>query len=79
MKIKPNTIITLSNNDEYIILSETIHQGNKYFLAMGLKNKEPIASDVAILKEEIEALETYVVKVSDPYLMETLTKKLKQQ
>ena len=79
MKIRNNTIITLSNNEQYVVLSETMYQGNKYFLMMGMKDGEIDSNNVAIFKEEIEGIDTYVVKVKDPVLMATLTNLLKSQ
>ena len=79
MGIKNNTIITLSNNEQYVVLSETMYEGMKYFLVMGIKNNEVDSSNVAIFREEVEGIETYVVKVKDPNLMATLTNLLKSQ
>ena len=56
-----------------------MYQGMKYFLMMGMKNNEIVANDVAIFKEEMEGLDTYVVKITDPTLMATLTNLLKSQ
>ena len=58
MEIKNNTIITLDNNLQYVVLSETIYENNKYFLMMGMKNNEVGSNDVAIFKEENEGLES---------------------
>ncbi len=77
MIIKNNTIITLSNNLQYIVLSETIYKGIKYYLMMGIKNNEADSSNVAIFKEKIEGTDTYIVKIKDPTLMSTLTSLLK--
>lgn len=79
MEIKNNTIITLDNNSQYVVLSDTIYENNKYFLMMGMKNNEVVSNDVAIFKEEIEGLDTYIVKVKDANLIATLTKLLKSQ
>ncbi len=79
MEIKNNTIITLDNNLQYVVLSETIYENDKYFLMMGMKNNEVDSSNVAIFKEEKEGLDTYVVKVTEPSLMATLTNLLKSQ
>ena len=79
MGIKNNTIITLENNLQYVVLSETVYENNKYFLMMGMKNNEVVSNDVAIFKEEIEGLDTYIVKVTDSNLMATLTNLLKSQ
>lgn len=79
MGIKNNTIITLENNLQYVVLSETVYENNKYFLMMGMKNNEVVSNDVAIFKEEIEGLDTYIVKVTDSNLMAALTNLLKSQ
>lgn len=80
MEIQSNTIITLSNNERYMVLNETKYEGNRYFLVMGIdENKEMIQSKVAILKEVIENKETYVEKVEDSSLIIELTNQLKSQ
>ncbi len=79
MGIKNNTIITLDNNLQYVVLSEAVYENNKYFLMMGMRNNEVVSNDVAIFKEEIEGLDTYIVKVTDSNLMATLTNLLKSQ
>ncbi len=80
MKIQINSIITLSNEEQYMVLNETNYENNRYFLVMGIdKNKEIISSKVAIFKEEIEQDEVYVSKVVDSKLIIELTKLLKSQ
>ena len=39
MGLKINHIIVLENKEEYIILNETMYNGKKYFLSMGLNKK----------------------------------------
>lgn len=80
MEIQSNTIITLSNNERYMVLNETKYEENRYFLVMGIdENKEMIQSKVAILKEVIENNEIYVEKVEDSNLIIELTNQLKSQ
>ncbi len=80
MKIKINTIITLENNEQYMVLNQTIYEGDKYYLVMGLdQNKEIIENNVAIFKEEIEQDNVYIEKVEDSKLIIELTKKLKAE
>lgn len=79
MKIQVNTVVTLENNEQYVVLSETLYQGSKYFLMMGINGKEVISSKVAIFKEEIQGLDIYVNKVLDPILKSTLTDLLKEE
>ena len=55
MKIRTNTIITLENNEQYMVLNQTEYEGFSYYLVMGLdQNKEIIENNVAIFKEEID-------------------------
>lgn len=80
MGLEINTIITLSNNEKYVVLNETMYLGNKYFLTMGMDEKKEIKSnDVAVFVEELEGLDIYVRKVTDPDLLVELTKLLKEQ
>jgi len=64
----------------FLTLSETMYQGKKYFLVMGIQgNKEVDSSNVAIIEEQIEGLDIYVVKITDPELILVLTNLLKEQ
>ena len=78
MKIRTNTIITLENNEQYMVLNQTEYEGFSYYLVMGLdQNKEIIENNVAIFKEEIDNNDVYIEKVEDSKLIIELTKKLK--
>lgn len=80
MGLEINTIITLENNERYVVLNETMYQGKKYFLVMGIdQNKEIISSDVAILEEELEGLDIYIKKVTNSSLLTQLANLLKAQ
>ena len=80
MGLTVNTIITLENNEKYIVLNETFYQGCKYFMVMGVdEEKQILPNDVAIFKELIEGLDTYIVKVEDSNLKNELAKELKEQ
>ena len=80
MGLSINTIITLDNNEKYVVLNETTYENNKYFMVMGIdENKQIIPAKVEILKEVIDGMDTYVTKVSDPELMAKLTEMLKEQ
>jgi hypothetical protein len=80
MGLDVNTIVTLSDNQKYVVLNETMYQGNKYFLMMGLDEKKEVKSNnVAIFMESINGIDTYVIKVVDPELLLSLTKLLKEQ
>ncbi len=80
MGLTVNTIITLENNEKYIVLNETFYQGSKYFMVMGVDaEKQILPNNVAIFKELIEGLDTYIVKVEDSDLKNELAKELKEQ
>ena len=73
MAIEINTIITLSNDKKYKIISEIMYLGKKYFLAL-----EESVNNELIFEEEIDGLDTYVKKVIDSKLYQKLMKKLKK-
>ena len=78
--LKINTIITLDNEKKYVVLNETMYGGIKYFLVMGVDEKnDVIPSDVAILEEILQNGELMVARVEDQGLIITLTRILKSQ
>ena len=80
MGLSVNTIITLENKEKFVVLNETFHEGYKYFMVMGIDdNKEIIPTKVSIFKEVVEGLDTYVVKITDSYLIAKLTEVLRNQ
>ena len=80
MGLKTNTIITLENEEKYVVLNETIYGGVKYFLVMGVdEEKNIIPTNVAIIEEIVDGQEIYVDKVKDPELIIILTRILKSQ
>ena len=80
MSLKPNTIISLENDERYVVLNETMYGGVKYFLVMGVdEKKDVIPTNVAIVEEIIDGNDTYVDRVRDPELIIILTRILKSQ
>lgn len=80
MSLKTNTIISLENNERYVVLNETMYGGIKYFLVMGVdENKDVIPTNVAIVEEIIDGTDTYINRVTDPELIIILTRILKSQ
>lgn len=80
MALKTNTIISLENNEKYVVLNETMYGGVKYFLVTGVdENKDIIPTNVAIVEEIIDGQDTYVDRVKDPELIIILTRILKSQ
>ena len=80
MGLKTNTIITLENNEKYVVLNETMYGGTKYFLVMGIDEKlEMVPNKVKILEEILDGTDIYVVAVTDTNLISILTRLLKAQ
>ena len=80
MSLRTNTIISLENNEKYVVLNETMYGGVKYFRVMGVdENKDIIPTNVAIVEEIIDGQDTYVDRVKDPELIIILTRILKSQ
>ncbi|MBR1679206.1 MAG: hypothetical protein IJ772_01790 [Bacilli bacterium] len=78
--MKINTIITLDNQEKYMVLNSTVYENSNYYLVMGMdENNEVISSKVAIFKAENEGEDIYVTKVEDNDLMVTITNLLKSQ
>ncbi len=80
MGLRTNTVITLENNEKYILLNETMYGGIKYFLVMGVNdNKDIIPNKVKIIEEIIDGNDVFVNPVTDPELIIILTRILKSQ
>ena len=80
MGLKTNTIITLENNEKYVVLNETMYGGSKYFLVMGIDEKlEMVPNKVKILEEILDGVDIYVNTVTDANLISILTRLLKAQ
>lgn len=75
-----NTIITLDNEEKYILLNQTVYGGIKYFLAMGVDaERNIIPNKVKIFAERIDNGSVYVEAVTDPDMIIVLTRILKSQ
>lgn len=80
MGLSINTIITLENKEKFVVLNETMYEGIKYFMVMGIDdNKQIIPTKVSIFKEVVEGLDTYIIKVKNSDLMTKLTDILREQ
>ena len=80
MGLKTNTIITLENNEKYVVLNETMYGGSKYFLVMGIDDKlEVVPNKVKIIEEILDGTDVYVDTVTDSNLIVILTRLLKAQ
>lgn len=79
MGLKLNTIITLESTEQFVLISDTVYGGVKYFLAMGVDSKnEIVPTKVVIVEEIINGEDLYIDKVTDPEMIIILTRILKQ-
>lgn len=73
-----NSIITLDNDEKYIILNQALYQGKNYFLAAKVTPDEEEIKEEFSLIEEIEINgEKAVSLVKDEKIIELLAKYLK--
>ena len=62
--MKVDEIIDLENGKSYLLLLDSVIDGAKFFLAVGLNEVEEPNNDYIILKEITENNETYIQKVT---------------
>lgn len=75
-----NSIITLANNEEYMILNATNYDSRTYYLMMGLdNNKNIISNKVGIFETREENNKLYLRQVKDSKLMIKLTDVFKNE
>lgn len=70
-------LITLDDGTEYVLLTETVHEGDKYFMAVETINEVPTENYV-IFKQIIEDGELSVEEVEDQELCEKLVTAFEQ-
>ena len=75
-----NSIVTLANNEEYMILNATNYDSRTYYLMMGLdNNKNIISNKVGIFENREENNKLYLRQVKDSELMIKLTDVFKNE
>lgn len=75
-----NSIITLDNNEKYIILNQAIYQNKNYFLVAKVTEDEEDVIDEFKLLEEIDVDgERNITIVTDEKTIDLLTKYFKPQ
>ena len=80
MKMKINTIITLDNQERYMVLNYANYENKDYYLVMGIdENKEVISSKVAVFEATVDKEDLYVSKIEDNQLLVKITDLLKKQ
>lgn len=75
--MKTDTVVTLDNNENYLLLLKSEINNESYFLAVLLYNNDP-SNKYFILKEVIKEKETFIQKVSNPILMSRLLEEYKK-
>ena len=70
--MEKDTIITLEDNEKYVLLDEVKIDDLKYFLALRLTEDEQPTRDYEIFEEEIEDGDSYMTIVDDQNLKESL-------
>lgn len=67
-----NNVITLDNNENYLLLEKAELNNINYFLAVKLNSEEEPTEEYKILEEEIENDETYVSELKDTNIINEL-------
>ena len=63
--MKVDTVITLENDVNCLLLEEATLANENYFLAVVLNDDEEPSDEYVILKEHIENDEQYVIRIAD--------------
>ncbi|MCI8446355.1 MAG: hypothetical protein HFH31_02540 [Bacilli bacterium] len=73
MDIKLHTVLTLDNNQKYVVVAKTEYMGVSYdYLLQLAPNGITLRNKAAIVKEEKENNSVYVIQVNDENLLKTL-------
>lgn len=70
--MEKDTIITLEDNEKFVLLDKVELENANYFLALKLTEDEQPTKEYEIFEEEIEDGDSYMSIVEDPTLKEAL-------
>lgn len=70
--MKVDSVITLENDVNCLLLEKVEYENNNYFMAVVLNEEEEPSDEYVIFKEIIENNENYVEKVEDVELFSSL-------
>ena len=70
--MKVDSVITLENDVNCLLLEKVEYENNNYFMAVVLNEEEEPSDEYVIFKEIIENNENYVEKVDDAELFSSL-------
>ncbi len=66
MNIELHTVLTLDDNEKYIVVAKAEYDGNAYDYLLQLSaDGEDVTEQVAVVKEEKEDNRLYIVEVND--------------
>lgn len=66
MNIELHTVLTLDDNEKYIVVAKANYEGNSYDYLLQLSaDGEDVTEEVAVVKEEKENDRLYIVEVND--------------
>ena len=72
--MKVDTVITLENNENCLLLEKAVYENNNYFLSVILNELEEPSEDYIILKEIANEGERFVERVTNDDLISELLK-----
>ncbi len=70
-----DSVITLENDVNCLLLEKVIFENNNYFLSVVLNEDEEPSEEYVIFKEIVENDESFVEKVEDENLLKSLLEK----
>ncbi len=81
--MKVDSVITLDNDINYLLLDKTVYNESVYFMAVVLNEEEEPTEEYVVLKETIEGNDIYAKIVDDvnvlKELIEIFTSSLKEE
>ena len=77
--MKVDTVITLKNGENYLLLLESEETEKDYFLAVLLDEKNEPTDKYEIFEQKIKDDKILTRKVKDPFLIQTLLEDFEEQ
>ncbi len=80
MEINLHTVLTLEDDEKYVVVAKIEYEGNYYdYLLQLTDDEEDVTDQVAIVKEEKENDEIYIDEIIDEELLKKLTPLFQKQ
>ncbi len=70
--MKPGQIVTLDDNEKYLLLMDSVQEGHKFFYANKLTNDEKTTSEYELFEETKEGDDIYLSIIDDDEIREFL-------